>query len=62
MFDIMFDERRSVIGGSIVNDDNSVILIVLIENRLQVVFVSEVFSVVVRWNDDAEGQLCLVEV
>lgn len=56
----MVDESSGVITGSIIYNNHTIVRIVLIQNRLQVSLVSEVFSVVVRRNDDAEGQFSRV--
>ena len=47
----------STVLGSIVDEDNAIVLVVLLQNRLQVVLVTHALHVVVTGNHDANRQL-----
>ena len=44
----------------IINDDDMEIAVVLFEYAMNIPFVSEIFDIVVGWNDDAERQLLFI--
>lgn len=60
LFHEVFDKGSRIVTGSVIHYDHSIVIVILIENRLQIEFVSEIFGVVEGRNDNAEGQLCCV--
>ena len=44
----------------IINDDDMEIAVVLFEYAMNIPFVSEIFDIVIGWNDDAERQLLFI--
>lgn len=51
-----FDEEARAVAGGVVDDDHVVVLVLLVEDRLQVELESEVLCVFIARNYDAEGQ------
>lgn len=51
----MLDECCCVIRGGIIYYDNSIVAVILVENWLKIVLISEIFSIVEAGDDDAEG-------
>jgi hypothetical protein len=56
----MADKGSRVVGRSVVDDDHTVVVVILVENRLEVELVSEILSVIEGRHDDTERQLSLV--
>ena len=54
------DLVSSAVSGSIVNEDNMIVSIVLHEDRLDLVDVPVALRVVVAWNDNAERKLLVL--
>lgn len=45
------DEIRSSISGGIIDDDNFVVAIILVDDRLKIVLVPVIFAIVSSWDD-----------
>lgn len=51
----MLDECCCVISGGIIYDDNSIVAVILVENWLKIVFISEILGIIEAGDDDTEG-------
>ena len=57
----MLDQSSCIVSGSVIYDDNSVVAVVLVEDRLEVVLIPKVFGIVEAWHHNAEGKLrCII--
>jgi hypothetical protein len=56
------DEFVCVVDGGIVDDDHFIVFIVEVDDRLQIVFVPKVHSIVYGRHHDAKGQLRQTEI